>query len=143
MIGLANPRLPETGVVGEDQVGYIGVQIVDIHHKDVGLVGHILEQGSLLATNQIEQGRVVVVEPRCIGFGAGLVVDDILNRLENFESGAPQLDFVGHVQVVEEYFGGLMYLRFVGCAPQLCWAGYTLGVGESFDMFECPHSVVV
>ena len=124
-------------MVGEDHVGYIDVRVVDIHRKDVGLVGHIL------AVDLIEQGNVVVVGPGCIGFGTGLVVDGILNRLESFESGAPQLDFAGRVQVVEECFGGLMHLRFVGFSPQLCWAGYTLGVGGIFDMFECPHSIVV
>ena len=66
-----------------------------------------------------------------------------MNHLDDFEYGAPQLDFVGRIQRVGEYFGDLMYLHFVGYAPQLCWAGYTLGVGGSFDMFECPHSFVV
>ena len=125
------------GVVGVDQVGYIDVRIVDIHRRDVELVGHIL------AANQIEQGKVVVVGPECIDFGTRLVVDGILNCLEYFEFGAPQLDFAGHVQEVEECFGSLMYFHFVGFAPQLYQTGCTLGVEGSFDMFECPHSVVV
>ena len=113
-------------MVGEDQVGYIDVRIVDIHRKDVELVGHIL------AANSVEQGKVVAVGPECIDFGTGLVVDGILNRLEIFESGAPQLDFVGRVQVVEECFGGLMRLRFVGFAPPTMLGWLYPWSGEKF-----------
>ena len=113
MIGLASLKLPRTEVVDVNQVGYTDMQIVDIHRRDVGFVGHIL------AANWVEQGKVVVVGLECIDFGTGLVVVGILNCLEGFEFGAPQLDFAGHVQVVEECFGSLMYFHFVGFAPQL------------------------
>ena len=66
----------------------------------------------------------------------------ILNHLDDFEYDAPQLDFAGHIHGVEEYFGDLEYLHFVGCAPQLCLVGYTIEVGESFDMFDCLHTIV-
>ena len=114
MISLASLRLPRTEVVDVNQVGCIGMRIVDIHRKDVGFVGHIL------AANWVEQGKVVVVGPEYIGFGTGLVVVvGILNRLEDFEFVAPQLDFAGSIQMVEECFGSLMYFHFVGFASQL------------------------
>ena len=86
---------------------------------------------------------VVVVGPVYIDFGAGVVVVDILSHLEGFEFGAPQLDFAGLVQVVEGWSGSLMRLQLVDSAPQPCRADYSLGVGESFDIWEYPHSVVV
>jgi hypothetical protein len=96
--------------------------------------------------NWIEQGRVVVVVvvgPVYIDLGARVVVVGIQNHLEGFGFDAPQLDFAGFVQVVEGWSGSLMCLQLVDSAPQPCRADYSLGVGESFDIWECPHSVVV
>ena len=99
--------------------------------------------------NWIEQGRVVVVVvvvvvgPVYIDLVAGVVVVDIRNHLEGFGFDDPHLDFVGLVQVVEGWSGSLMCLRLVDSAPQPCRADYSLGVGESFGIWECPHSVVV
>ena len=76
--------LPEMGVVDEGQVECIDMQAVDIHHKDFGFVGHALEKGSLLVADQTDQGSVVVVGLECIGFGAGLVIECILNHLDYF-----------------------------------------------------------
>jgi hypothetical protein len=112
---------------------------VGTRHRGVELVVRTL------VANYFEQGRVVVgiVGPVYIDFGGGVVVVGIPSHLEGFGFGAPQLDSAGLVQVVEGCSGGLMRLQLVDSAPQLCRADYSLGVGESFGIWECPHSVVV